>query len=545
MKRSIEISILFKPLLKYWWLIAAASLVAAFSSYFLTRNQPLIYTARTTLVIGRAVYETNPNSGDFYLNQQLAGYYADIAQRERVRLATMQALGIEWLPEYVVRPLPNSQLIEILVTDTSPVRAQAVANEIANQLIKQSPASLQAQSEERQSFINQQLASLEADIKKTQEEIDLKQAQLADLNSARQIAEMQGEISALHTKLATLQTNYSTLLANTGRGASNSLTVLEPAVLPTVPVGPNKKMIILLSTLIAFVIATGAAYLLEYLDDTLKDADEITRLYGLPVVGYLSLMGKTPDTGTYVLKKPRSVVADAFRYIKLNLDFVGVDKASKSILITSTNEVEGKTTLATNLAITLAQGGKRTVLLDADLRKPNVHNAFDLPNRSGLSDVFRGSLSLKDVVVNWPDIPLHIIPGGPPPPNPADLLASKKMDKFLESLEQTADVIIIDGPPSMVVDAAILSDKVDGVLFVVRYGYTRKGRAGFALEQLKRAGANLVGVVLNQLPMHSNSYYSNYGYHRYYEAEMEIPETGGPKRWLQAIREALGFKPRP
>ena len=135
----MEIKAYITPLLKYWWLLALATVVAMISSFIVTSQQPPVYQARTTMVIGRAVYEANPNSADFYLNQQLASFYADLANREPIRNATMSNLGIEWLPEFIVRPLPNSQLIEIAVTDTSPIRAQAVANELANQLILQTP----------------------------------------------------------------------------------------------------------------------------------------------------------------------------------------------------------------------------------------------------------------------------------------------------------------------------------------------------------------------------------------------------------------------
>jgi len=145
------------PFKKWWWLLLVASLVAAISSFLVTRQQPPVYQASTALVIGRSVYDPNPTSNDLWLGQQLASYYADIAQRDQVRNATMETLGLEWLPEYSARPLPNSQIIEIVVRDSSPVRAQAVTNELANQLVMQAPSSTQEQDQERQDFINHQL----------------------------------------------------------------------------------------------------------------------------------------------------------------------------------------------------------------------------------------------------------------------------------------------------------------------------------------------------------------------------------------------------
>src|SRR5512134_3367292 len=122
----MELSSYFRPLIKWWWLIVVAGLVAAISSFVVTRQLPVLYESSTTLVVGRAVYESNPNSGDFYLNQQLASFYADLALREPVRRATMEALGMPWLPQYNITALPNSLLIQIQVADTDPLRTQAV-----------------------------------------------------------------------------------------------------------------------------------------------------------------------------------------------------------------------------------------------------------------------------------------------------------------------------------------------------------------------------------------------------------------------------------
>jgi capsular exopolysaccharide synthesis family protein len=508
----MELKTYITPLIKWWWLLLTASLVAFVSSFLATREQPPIYQAHTTLIIGRTVFEANPTSNDLWMGQQLAGFYADYAQREPIRNATMTALGLTWLPDYIVRPLPNSQLLEIIVTDVNPQRAQVVANELANQLIKQSPTSPQPQDEERQQFINNQLDTLQKDIKKTEEEIATKQAELPDLNSARQIADTQQEITVLQTKLTTLQTNYVTLLSNTGKGAINILTIIEQAVLPTIPIGPNKSMIILLSGAIGLMLAAGAAYLLEYLDDTLKSPEEITRLVNLPVIGQIAEMSNEKNGGVYVEKQPRSAIAEAFRSLRANLEFASVDKPVKTILVTSAGIVEGKTSVSCNLAVIMAQGGKKVVLLDADLRKPSVHRFLGLANKTGLSDVFKGNLDLQGVMNSWKEDQINIITSGSTPPNPAELIGSKKMDLILDELKKMADIIIIDGPPLLVSEAAVMATKVDGVLLVIRHGYTKKKDAVSMLEQLKMAGARILGVTLNRVPKNRTYYYGHYYY---------------------------------
>jgi len=514
----MEIKTYITPLIKYWWLLLAASLVAFVSSYLIVRKQPPIYQTHSTMIIGRAVYSPNPNASDLYLNQQLTTYYADIALRQPVRDATMAALGLEWLPDYIVRPLPNTSLIEIAVTDVNPVRAQVVANELANQLVKSSPTDSQSETQSHSAFVNQQLSDLETQITKTKDEITKKQELLGGLNSARQIAETQSDINVLETKLITLQTNYANLLLNTDRGASNVLTVVESATLPTVPIGPNKGPIILLSVAIAFIIAAGAAYLLEYLDDTLKTPEDITRVLNLPVVGSLSEVKQGQNEAEYIEENPRSIIAEAFRSLRTNLEFVAIDQPLNTILITSPGVSEGKTSVATSLAIVMAQGGKKVILLDADMRNPSIHGALKISNSVGLSDLFRSNANAKIVTNEWKD-GILIITAGKMPPNPTDLLGSKKMDAIILELKQMADVVIIDGPPFIVIDAAVLSAKVDGVLLVVRHAITRKGAARDTMEQLKRSGAKVLGVAINRIPRTGESYFGTYRYYDKYHSD--------------------------
>jgi capsular exopolysaccharide synthesis family protein len=458
-----------------------------------------------------------------YLEQQLASYYTDIAKRDRVRNATMDALGLSWLPEYSVHPLPNSQIIEIVVNDTDPVRAQVVASELSNQLVQQAPSSSQQQSQDqgRQDFVNEQLTNLENSINETQDEIASRQEELAEINSARQIAETQQDIAFLETKLNTLQTNYAALLASSGQDADNTLTVIEEANLPTRPVGPNKGMIILLSTVIGFALAAGAAYLLNYLDDTFSSAEQITRTFHIPVVGQILEISKEKNEKAYVSENPRSEVAEAFRTLRTNLEFSDVDKPLKTILVTSAGINDGKTFVAVNLANILAQAGRSVILMDADLRKPSVHNYLGLPNSVGLSDIFRSSnnlsLELDSTFSEWEDSNINIIMGGSPPPNPAELLGSNKMGQILDNLEKRSDVVVIDGPPGLVADSIVLSKKTDGVLLVIRHGYTHERQLRTAIEQFERANANILGVVFNQIPRSRIAatglypYYNSYG----------------------------------
>ena len=428
------------------------------------------------------------------------------------------------MPEYIVRPLANSQLLEIVVTDNVPVRAQAVANELANQLILKSPGANQTQDQEQQKFVADQISYLQDKINETLADIDQAEKQLAGLNSARQIADTQSQIVTLQSKLTQLQSNYSALLSNTQQGANNSLSIIENAALPANPIGPKKGLTIILSAAIAFMIATGAAFLLEYLDDTLKTPDDITRLLNIPVIGHISEMSQDKDSEIYVAENPRSVITEAFRSIRINLEFVEIDNPIRTLLVTSPAAFEGKTSVATNLAIVMSQGGKRVVLLDTDLRRPNIHRQFHVANRSGLSDMFRGNVKLEDVLQPWKEENLHFITTGSLPPNPVDLLSSKRMDNILEELGNYADIIIIDGPPLLVPEVVALSTKVDGVLIVIKHASTRKNPAKTGLDQLNRVGAHVIGAILNKIPRTNIDYYSRYQNYGYYGTE-ESPRS--------------------
>lgn len=524
----MELSAYLRPLIKWWWLLVIATLIATVSSFLVTSQQPPIFQSRTTLVSGRAVYETNPTGNDFYLNQQLANFYADLARREPVRDGVKQALGIESLPDYTVTVLPDSQLIEIVVSDVDPGRAQAVADEIASQLVNKTP--LNDQDSERQLFIQEQLSQLQERIKETQDEIAAKQGELAKLFSARQISDLQQEIATLEEKLSSLRSNYSNLLSNSDRGAVNTLTIIETANRPNAPIGPNRLVTVLLSAVIAFSLAAAAAYLMEYLDDTIKMPEDITRLLDIPVVGFVSdIPGNNLDV-SYIAKQPRSMFAEEFRGLRTDLEFAGVDRPLKTILVTSSGVAVGKTTIAINLAMVIAQSGKRVILVDGDLRRPTVHKYLDISNQKGICDVFRGSLDIYNAAIHWKEGNIFVIPSGGIPPNPSELLSSKKMDQILDSLERTADVVIIDAPPLMVTDSTILSSKVDGVLLIVRHGFTRRPELQAAFRHIKRSDVRVIGSVINRIPRAGAGYGDPYRYYHSYYGEEEQSSKGIPKK---------------
>jgi capsular exopolysaccharide synthesis family protein len=533
----MELKAYIAPLRRWWWLPILATVIATTSAFLATRRLPSIYQARTTLIIGHAFFsDPNPTNNGFGLSQQLAGAYADLLQQESVRIAVMTTLGLTALPSYVARP--STQFLEIDVTDTNPERAQAVANELASQLIRLRNGPQQGD-QARQAFVNQQLDGLQADITSTQGDINKLQAELGKMFSASEIADTQKQIDALQTKLTTLQSNYTTLFITTQQGAVNTLSVLSSAARPTLPIGPNRLALVLLAGVSGCILAAGAAYLLEFLDATIRTPEEITHLFQLSVIGYIAEMGKGVEGKPHVAEQPHSMVAEAFRSLKANLEFAGSDRPLKTILVTSAAASEGKTTVAANLAIVMAQEGRKVILLDADLRRPKVHTFLGITNGQGLNEIYHEEIEVAEALQAWKDENLSVITAGSMAPNPTELLGSQKMSQILAVVQRMADVVILDGPPFLVTDAWVLSPKVDGVLLVIRPGYTHRDAVKTVMEQINRSGARVIGVTLNRIPAKQAEYYGGYWHISPYHAGNHYDYVGdnGSKK-AKAVRSA-------
>ena len=512
----MEIKDLISPLFRWWWLLMAATLIAGTTSYIVASREPPIYEASTTLIVGQAIADPNPTGGEFQLSQQLSALYADIAERDPVAFATMDALGMDWLPDYDARALPNSQFMEIEVVDANPEVAAVVANELASQLILQSPTAPGREDQDRQQFIAEQLTYLEEKIAETQVEIEEKQTELAELVSARQIADTQTTITALQDKLTTLQANYASLLANTQSGATNTLAVIDFAATPTTPIGPDVPMIALLAAAVGFSLAAAGAYLIEFLDDTIRTPDDVARIAKLPVIGHIPNTKELKTYGANPLlfeKLPYSDSAEAFRGLRTNLEFAGVQGAPRTILIGSPTEDQGAMTVATQLASSFALAGKRVALIDANLREPNLHTFLGIENKLGLSDMLTEDLVPQVVAHESKNWRLKYITAGKPKENAAELLGSMWLLRALTRLREQADVAIFLGPCFRVAESFILASKLESTLIVMRPGSTREGLAKTIMEQLERGRANVVGVVLNGLRSRRRSTVTGYVYY--------------------------------
>lgn len=304
---------------------------------------------------------------------------------------------------------------------------------------------------------------------------------------------------------------------------------IELAGVPPVPVRPKKATNIILSVALALCLGLAMAFLHEYMDDRINSPEDADRAAHLPLLGHVPMI---PDREpTVVTNLPaRSHVAEAYRTLRSSIGFAAVDGALETLMVTSPSKGEGKTVTSLNLAIAMALDGKSVILVDADLRRPNIHKQLRIPQGPGLTDVLVGQKE-PDQVLTETEVPgLRVMTSGPIPPNPAELLNSQPMDRIIESLREIADIVIFDSAPCIPVsDSIVLSSKVDGVVLVVHAGETKKAAVKHTREMLDRARARTIGLVFNKVPQRSGGYY-HYYYYYYGGYHDEGPSENGRGR---------------
>jgi capsular exopolysaccharide synthesis family protein len=315
----------------------------------------------------------------------------------------------------------------------------------------------------------------------------------------------------------------------TGPMKTNNVRVLERAVVPSTPVRPKPVQSLMLGLLLGLGTGIGLAFVIEALDNTLKTQNDVEQLMGTPVLGLVPIIGaaavgeaaevsdhlRERDLGVFL--DPKSVAAECCRSIRTNIMFMSPDRPLKTIVVTSPSPQEGKTTTAINMSVTMAEAGGRVLIVDTDMRRPRLHRSFGVPNQTGISTVIVGKATLEEAIKRT-DVPnLDVLPCGPVPPNPSELLHTDRFAAVLADCGKIYDRIILDSPPtSAVTDPAVLGNLADGVVLVVKAGETTRDAALHARRQLATAKVRLVGVVVNAIDFSNPAYGYDYYYRNYY-----------------------------
>lgn len=563
------------------WIIALAGLLAGLAAFIFSRTQPPVYEARTQLLVSRPSMQSQVVDITQSLNsQQITQTFVEMLKLASVREAAAERLGIEIAAAQVnVSALTNTQIIEIRIEDTIPTRASAIADTLVDVLVAKNDEIQSSRYTASEESLNTQIADVERQIGNLQDQIQVRTAEvleeqkvelesqisatqvevaeaLRESAAAPESSEKKAELERRQTLLRSYENAYNTLLVQKKVNSSedeelvqlektfnlyqqiylnllnnrealrlarlqNTLNVarIDAAQINPTPVRPRTSLNTLLGALAGVILAVSVIFLRDFLDDTIKNREDIKRMFGLPTLGQIPLHEAPEEVGLFIANQPRSPVSETYRALRTNLEFSAVDLPLKTILVTSAGPGEGKSTVATNLAGALAQAGKKVLLIDTDLRRPRVHQYLGLGNRFGLSELFLGQGSLRDVIQVYEgpnNTQFDVVTTGAIPPNPGELLSSERMKALLAEAAEIAGIVIIDSAPSLVADSQAISASADGVIIVVEAGGTHAEPVRAMLETLRRTQTRILGLVLNRMQSHHGEYggyYSGY-YHQ-------------------------------
>ena len=507
---------------KWLWLVILCAVVAGGVAYIVSKKSTPIYQASTKLLINQAASasQLSPGYQDILTSQQLARTYANLLADGPVVEGMAQRLGLPTDQRSIARlqsgitvtPIRDTQLLEVKVEGADPTLIAQMANTLPEVFIDR----------------NQQLqmgrvgglkTSLEKEIASVQDDIARAQSSLAGNSDDAQRQRLETSLAQYRTTLSSLATNYNQIRIAEAQ-ATNNVVIAKPAVVPLNPVRPRTMTNVLLALIVGGMLAVGAAFLVEYLDDTVKSPDDVTRVTGLSTLGAIARLKDAAGTQRQLIAwvQTKAPETEAYRTLRTNIQFSSVDKPIRTMLVTSSGPGEGKSTTAANLAVVMAQTGQKVILVDTDLRRPVIHKTFGVPNNVGITTALLAGqdIDLAAYVQPTEIENLTVLTSGPIPPNPSELLGSHRMAHVIEQLSQVADLVIFDTPPVLVVtDASVLGRQVDGVLLVADAGGTREQALVQTVGELRKTGVNILGIALNRLDRRSRGYYYYYYYYYY------------------------------
>ena len=506
----------YTALLWHWaWLLILLTILGGATAFILSKRSTPVYQAATRLLINEAPATKNTDYASVLASERLARTYSELLTTKPVLNEVISRLGLSTNERKLrasvdVNLLRDTQLIDVSVEDTDPLRAAEIANAIVEVFSEQNQSLQTSRFSTSKESLSSQLAQVDLQIGTA----------TAALEALGDDAEDKAERDRLETTLAQYRQTYASLLQSyelvrLAEATSISNVVQVEAASPSsIPIRPRTVRNTMLGAFLGLFLGVAVIVLIDLLDDTLNP-ENISRQLGLPILGIIA-HHQVENGAPIVSAYPRSPVSEAFRSLRTNIQFASVDTPVKTLLVTSPSPKDGKSTVAVNLGVSLAQSGNKVVIIDADLRRPQIHNRLALPNRQGISGVFvQPHIVLNGAMRKTGIDNLSALTSGALPPNPAELLGSGKMSEILGQIQEKADIILVDTPPVLAVtDASVLAPRVDGVLLVVKPGVTKQAACRQAVEQLNRVGAKILGVVLNDISVKRSSY--RYAYYRGY-----------------------------
>jgi polysaccharide biosynthesis transport protein len=525
----IDLKNLLRIARRWWWLLILAPVLGGTTAFYVSDRQPDMYAADVTLLVSAGV-SSSSNAGSVQASQNLTDTYSMWAVSRPVLENSAKSLNYEGGSETLAKnvtsaPVKDTLFIVLTATDTDPQRAAAIADTVATEFV----ANVQLQTGEQNAQVRGQI---DDQIAQTTEQINQTNSSIRDLETRQPILTTaeNAELQSLRDDRAKLQEELDRLQATVRSidvelaSAQTRIVVSSPAVAPTEPYAPNKTQATVIGVFVGLTLAIAASILFEYLDNTVRNREELSRIANAPVLAAIASAPSLKRGGSslFVLDQPNSASAEAMRLLRANLEFASAPDRLTSLAITSPGPDEGKSTLTANLGVVMANAGLKTVIIDADLRRPTQHKIFGVSNGRGLSTLLATpnpdwrqeamALSIHNLV---------LIPSGPLPPNPADLLSLDRFSHILAGLSEWADVVLIDCTPMLSAsDALVVATRARGALLVSRANQTRNDAVRRSTAALAHAHVRLLGVVLNRTQSDDIDHYG-----RYEEAPNARPAT--------------------
>lgn len=555
----MELSFVIRLLRKWLWLIVLAGVVAGGINFLLRSNQPPLYRATVMLSIGDITQMTNPTQIDIALGERLAETYVQILRTFPVLDGTIQALSLPITAESLrtrigSNTVDGTTLFNLWVNYPDNTLVAEIANELARQLILNSPTRLDEAQIQTLNIANEQVTRLREQQNQVTTQYATINARLTDPGISLSDAERQSltaERDALLQQLNTIQTNITNTnatIADIGR-QRNRIEIVEPARTPSASFTGPPTAAIPQGALVGVALALALAFFIEYMDDTVRNSEQAAQLLGLPILGAIARFGKPKESHKEKLITRQSLISpvpEGYRVVRTNLLLTTHEDEKSVFIITSPGPEEGKSLTTANLAVSMAWAGMNVLLVDADLRRPKVHEVFGLDNDIGLTTLLsipvnsNGNGAMRDELrerlkqcIKETDIPkLRVITSGFPPRNPSEILGSGLMKLWVDAFRNSDDfdVVLIDTPPCMVVSdsLALASSTGADVVMVVQARGTRRAAAIKAKEQFTQIGTDIKGVIVNAIdPRDESGYY--YTEYTYYSDERQ------PKRGLARL----------
>lgn len=496
--------------LKRWWLLVVLTILGAVAGYIISRAQTPVYQATTTVLVGESIRSSSVDRVDIQISDALIQTYVEIARRQPVLQGVVTALNLDesWQSlanRVTVSLIDSTQLIEVTVEARSPELAQTIADELVHQLILLSPSgSENTDNQLTGSFNREQITKLQERIVNGQQRLVEIDTALDNSISETELAALQQEKTTLEGLLIEWERNYTQLLTLTeSKSDPTQLTIVEPAYSNGRMVRPRIQLNTLLGAGVGLILALGLVFLLDLLDDTFGSLRDFAQSEEVNILGSIRrIKGKRLADKLIAQLHPHSPITESYRIVRSRIRFKRGEGTARSIMVTSSMPDEGKSLTAANLAVVFAQANYKTVIVDANLRHPVLHDAFAVNNDTGLGDVLASpELQVEECLQATSVNNLRILTSGTAVPDASGHLGSERMEEIIKNLKKVAEIVIFDSPPVLVfADAIVLSRRVDGVIVVIQAGKSKRSAIDQTLLDLQNANADVLGSVFNLSP---------------------------------------------